>query len=379
MISSLPCIPTPCANLTISVTHDEKRASAPRISYSRALLPPAVLIEELALSPAESEFVAGGRARISDILKQRDDRLLVIAGPCSIHDTEAALEYARQLAALGKKHEEDLFVVMRAYFEKPRTVAGWKGLINDPYIDNSFRINDGLRIARQLLRGLVKTGVPVATEFLDTIIMKYIADMVCYGAIGARTSQSQIHRELASGLPMPVGFKNDTTGSVQVAIDALGAAKRPHWFPSVTDDGVAAVFNTIGNPDAHLILRGGARTGVNYKAEHIAGATALLAKAGHPGVVVVDCSHGNSEKDHRRQPAVAADLARQVAGGSNAIAGVMLESHLHEGRQDKPEKYGVSITDACISFEQTELILDQLAGAVRDRRRFSRTRVRLVA
>ncbi|MDF9826675.1 3-deoxy-7-phosphoheptulonate synthase [Ereboglobus sp. PH5-10] len=369
MISSLPCIPTPCADLTISVTHDERRAPAPRISYSRALLPPAVLIEELALSPSEAEFVTGARAQIGDILKQRDDRLLVIAGPCSIHDTEAALEYARRLAALGKKHGEDLFVVMRAYFEKPRTVAGWKGLINDPYIDNSFRINDGLRIARQLLRDMIKTGVPAATEFLDTIIMKYIADMVCYGAIGARTSQSQVHRELASGLPMPVGFKNDTTGSVQIAVDALGAAKRPHWFPSVADDGAAAVFNTTGNPDAHLILRGGARTGVNYKAGHIADATALLANAGHPGVVVVDCSHGNSEKDHRRQPAVAADLARQVAAGTRAIAGVMLESHLREGRQDKPDKYGVSITDACISFEQTEPILEQLAGAVRSRRK----------
>ncbi len=345
-----------------------KQIDDTRIARSRALLPPAILIEELSLSPEDREFVAGTRAQMSDILQQRDDRLIVVTGPCSIHDTKAAHEYADRLLPLFKQYEKDLFIVMRVYFEKPRTVVGWKGMINDPYIDNSFKINDGLRIARNLLLDIVKKGLPTATEFLDTITPQFIADLVCYGAIGARTTQSQVHRELASGLSMPVGFKNGTTGNMQMAVDAISAAKQPHWFPSVTKDGVAAIFSTTGNADSHIILRGGSRTGINYKAEHVAEAVALLAKAKQPGVVVVDCSHGNSEKDHRRQPAVAADLAQQVAGGSPAVVGVMLESHLHEGKQDSPEKYGVSITDACISFEQTVPILEQLAEAVRARR-----------
>ncbi|MFM9167053.1 MAG: 3-deoxy-7-phosphoheptulonate synthase, partial [Verrucomicrobiota bacterium] len=258
------------------------------------------------------------------------------------------------------------------YFEKPRTTVGWNGLNNDPRVDGSFRINDGLRLARQLLADIAESGLPSATEFLDPITPQYVADLVSYGAIGARTTESQIHRELASGLSMPVGFKNGTDGSVQVAVDACLSARSSHWFPSVTKDGVVAIFETSGNPDAHVILRGGSRTGPNYGAEAVAEAAERVRKAGLTSRLIVDCSHGNSSKDHRRQPVVAEDLAAQVAGGSRHLAGVMIESHLAEGRQDwkGPEgsAYGCSITDACISFEQTVPVLDALASAVRRRR-----------
>jgi 3-deoxy-7-phosphoheptulonate synthase len=261
---------------------------------------------------------------------------------------------------------------MRVYFEKPRTTVGWKGLINDPQVDGSFRINEGLRIARGLLAQIAEAGLPAATEFLDPITPQYVADLVAYGAIGARTTESQIHRELASGLSMPVGFKNGTDGSVQVAVDACLSARSSHWFPSVTKDGVVAIFQTSGNPDAHVILRGGSRTGPNYGAEFVTDAAARIQKAGLSTRLVIDCSHGNSSKDHRRQPLVAADIAAQVAAGSRVIAGVMIESHLAEGRQDWKGKeasaYGCSITDACISFEQTVPVLDGLAAAVRARR-----------
>ncbi|MDR2845611.1 MAG: 3-deoxy-7-phosphoheptulonate synthase [Puniceicoccales bacterium] len=343
-----------------------------RIKSQRPLVSPSLLLEELPLSDTDAATVTTARKEIGDILSGRDDRLLVITGPCSIHDTRAAEEYATRLQPLVQKHAADLLVVMRVYFEKPRTVVGWKGLINDPFIDHSFHINQGLRMARKLLLDILRTGVPTATEFLDTLIPQFIADLVCYGAIGARTTESQMHRELASGLSMPVGFKNGTSGNVQMAVDAVCAAKHSHWFPSVTKSGVAAISETSGNEDAHIILRGGLLSGPNYEAKPIADAVALLEKAHLPAYLVVDCSHGNSSKDHNRQPVVAAELASQIAGGSRTIAGIMLESHLVSGRQnyETPERaiYGQSITDACISFEETAPILESLAGAVVKRR-----------
>jgi 3-deoxy-7-phosphoheptulonate synthase len=296
----------------------------------------------------------------------------VVVGPCSVHDPKAALEYAKLLLPEAKKHAADLLIVMRVYFEKPRTTVGWKGLINDPEVDGSFKINDGLRIGRRLLADIADLGLPSASEFLDPITPQYIADLVAYGAIGARTTESQIHRELASGLSMPVGFKNGTDGSIQVAVDACLSARSSHWFPSVTKDGAVAIFQTSGNPDAHVILRGGSRTGPNYGADFVADAETRLQKAGISTRLMIDCSHGNSSKDHRRQSLVSADIAEQVSRGSKIIGGVMIESHLVEGRQDwkgrDASTYGCSITDACISFEQTIPILQQLAESVRQRR-----------
>jgi 3-deoxy-7-phosphoheptulonate synthase len=343
-----------------------------RIRNRRPLVSPAILLEELSLPPAAAEHVLAARKQAGAILAGGDERLLVIAGPCSIHDLESAEEYATRLHALAERYADDLLVVMRVYFEKPRTVVGWKGLINDPFLDQSFQINAGLRLARKLLLETLRIGIPAATEFLDTIIPQFIADLVAYAAIGARTTESQVHRELASGLSMPVGFKNGTSGNVQIAVDAVCSARHSHWFPSVTKDGVAAIFETAGNADAHVVLRGGARTGPNYDAANIAAAAALLAKAGLPERVVVDCSHANSSKDHNRQAVVAEDLAAQIASGSRHIAGVMLESHLVGGRQDyiSPKKavYGQSITDACLSFAQTVPLLENLACATKKRR-----------
>lgn len=343
-----------------------------RIRSQHSLLSPALVLAELPVSERAAEVVATARRDAAKVISGQDDRLMVIVGPCSVHDTQAALEYAALLQKEAKKHAAELLVVMRVYFEKPRTTVGWKGLINDPQVDGSFRINEGLRIARGLLAQIAEAGLPAATEFLDPITPQYVADLVAYGAIGARTTESQIHRELASGLSMPVGFKNGTDGSVQVAVDACLSARSSHWFPSVTKDGVVAIFQTSGNPDAHVILRGGSRTGPNYGAEFVTDAAARIQKAGLSTRLVIDCSHGNSSKDHRRQPLVAADIAAQVAAGSRVIAGVMIESHLAEGRQDWKGKeasaYGCSITDACISFEQTVPVLDGLAAAVRARR-----------
>ena len=343
-----------------------------RIRSQHPLLSPALVLSELPVSERAAEVVATARRDAAKVISGQDDRLMVIVGPCSVHDTKAALEYAALLQKEAKKHAAELLIVMRVYFEKPRTTVGWKGLINDPQVDGSFRINDGLRIARGLLAQIAEAGLPAATEFLDPITPQYVADLVAYGAIGARTTESQIHRELASGLSMPVGFKNGTDGSVQVAVDACLSARSSHWFPSVTKDGVVAIFQTSGNPDAHVILRGGSRTGPNYGAEFVTDAAARIQKAGLSTRLVIDCSHGNSSKDHRRQPLVAADIAAQVAAGSRVIAGVMIESHLAEGRQDWKGKeasaYGCSITDACISFEQTVPVLDGLAAAVRARR-----------
>ena len=343
-----------------------------RIRSQHPLLSPALVLSDLRPSEKATEVVTSARKDAARVISGQDDRLLVIVGPCSVHDTKAALEYAALLQKEAQKHAADLVVVMRVYFEKPRTTVGWKGLINDPLVDGSFRINDGLRLARRLLADIAEMGLPSATEFLDPITPQYVADLVSYGAIGARTTESQIHRELASGLSMPVGFKNGTDGSIQVAVDACLSARSSHWFPSVTKDGVVAIFQTSGNPDAHIILRGGSRTGPNYGSEFVTDAAARILKAGLTSRLVIDCSHGNSSKDHRRQPLVASDIAAQVAQGSEIIAGVMIESHLVEGRQDWKGKdastYGCSITDACISFEQTVPVLAELAAAVRQRR-----------
>jgi len=343
-----------------------------RIRSQHPLLTPALVLQDLPASEKATEVVTTARKDAAKVISGQDDRLMVIVGPCSVHDTKAALEYAALLQKEAQKHAADLLVVMRVYFEKPRTTVGWKGLINDPQVDGSFRINDGLRLARGLLAQIAEMGLPSATEFLDPITPQYVADLVSYGAIGARTTESQIHRELASGLSMPVGFKNGTDGSIQVAVDACLSARSSHWFPSVTKEGIVAIFQTSGNPDAHIILRGGSRTGPNYGAEFVTDAAARIQKAGLTSRLVIDCSHGNSSKDHRRQPLVAADIAAQVAAGSRVIAGVMIESHLVEGRQDWKGKdastYGCSITDACISFQETIPVLDGLAAAVRARR-----------
>lgn len=344
-----------------------------RIAQTRPLLPPAILIEEIPLTEKATAVVDRGRAEASAILRGEDDRLCVICGPCSIHDNRAALEYAERLLPLREQYRDDLQIIMRTYFEKPRTVVGWKGLINDPKLDDSFEINQGLRIGRKLLVDLCEMGLPTGAEFLDTIIPQFIADAIAWSAIGARTTESQVHRELASGLSMPVGFKNGTSGNVQIAIDAVRSATQPHWFPSVTKQGVTAIFQTTGNPDAHIILRGGNRTGPNYEARAIEPILDQLAAVNLPPYVIVDCSHGNSNKDYTRQTEVARVLAEQIAAGQTGIAGVMLESHLVAGRQDYKEgadnTYGQSITDACIDFPSTEAIFETLARAVQKRRK----------
>jgi len=343
-----------------------------RIAGMRALLPPAILVEEIPLTPQAISVVERGRRESAAIIQGQDDRLLVICGPCSIHDPAAALEYAHWLQAMAARYKDELLLVMRTYFEKPRTVVGWKGLINDPGIDGSFDINRGLRLGRQLLVDVCELGLPPGAEFLDTIIPQFIADAIAWSAIGARTTESQVHREVASGLSMPVGFKNGTSGNVQIAIDAVRSARQPHWFPSVTRQGVTAIFQTTGNLDAHVILRGGSRTGPNYAAESIGEVLGKLQGHALPPFLIVDCSHANSEKDHTRQTTVAENLAAQISAGQSGIAGVMLESYLVEGRQDYrlggDNIYGQSITDACIGLEATSDIMDLLAAAVRARR-----------
>jgi 3-deoxy-7-phosphoheptulonate synthase len=342
-----------------------------RIDSLKPLIPPAILMEELPMDEAASTLVWQSRNDIGAILAGRDDRLLVVVGPCSIHDPDAALEYAGRLAAVAREMRDDLCIAMRVYFEKPRTTVGWKGLINDPHLDGSFVINEGLRRARRFLLDVIGLGLPAGTEFLDPITPQFIADLVSWGAIGARTSESQVHRELASGLSMPVGFKNGTDGTVQIAIDAIRSAAIPHHFLSVTKQSVAAIVATKGNPECHVILRGGAR-GPNYGAESVAGAVTALEKAKLPGRVMVDCSHANSGKDHTRQPAVVRDVAGQVADGDRAIFGVMLESFLLDGSQKRAAldqlTYGQSITDKCMSWERTEPLFGELAEAARKRR-----------
>ena len=343
-----------------------------RIAGLRALIPPAILFEELPITERASTVVAEGRDEATRIVKGQDDRLLVVVGPCSIHDPDAAIDYAARLLPYREKLGRDLAIFMRVYFEKPRTTVGWKGLINDPDLDGSFHINKGLRRARQLLLTLAEMGLPVGSEFLDTISPQFIADLISWGAIGARTTESQIHRELASGLSVPVGFKNGTDGNVQICIDAIRAAAGAHHFLSVTKQGLSAIVETRGNDACHVILRGGG-SGPNHDATCVADVCAKLAAAKLPECVMIDCSHGNSRKDFHRQTDVAAEIGEQVASGSRAISGVMLESNLVEGRQDlvagKSLTYGQSITDACISWDATVPILEKLAEAVRTRRK----------
>jgi 3-deoxy-7-phosphoheptulonate synthase len=342
-----------------------------RIRQARPLVSPAILMKELPLPDGSAERVRESRRTIEAILNGADRRLLVVVGPCSIHDPDAALDYSAQLRPVAERLADDLFLVLRVYFEKPRTIVGWKGLINDPDLDGTFHINKGLRLARKLLLDVAALGLPAGTEFLDTTLGQFYADLVSWGAIGARTTESQVHRELASGLSMPVGFKNRTDGDIQVAVDAVRAARVPHWFPSLTKEGAPAILQTSGNDSCHLVLRGGQLTGPNYTPEAVALAVTALAEADLPQVLMIDCSHGNSEKDAERQPLVAESVARQLETGQRAIRGVMLESHLVSGRQDhEPGKalaYGQSITDACLSFAETVPVLERLARAVRSR------------
>ncbi|MBJ7221640.1 MULTISPECIES: 3-deoxy-7-phosphoheptulonate synthase AroG [unclassified Brenneria] len=341
-----------------------------RIKEIKELLPPVALLEKFPATDRAAETVSFARTAIHKILNGNDDRLLVVIGPCSIHDPKAAKEYAARLLELRHELNDDLEVVMRVYFEKPRTTVGWKGLINDPHMDHSFQINDGLRIARQLLLDINDSGMPAAGEFLDMITPQYLADLMSWGAIGARTTESQVHRELASGLSCPVGFKNGTDGTIKVAIDAINAASAPHCFLSVTKWGHSAIVNTSGNSDCHIILRGGKTP--NYSAQHVKEVKAGLEKAGLSPQVMIDFSHANSCKQFKKQMDVCEDVSGQIAQGEKAIIGVMVESHLVEGNQDlesnEPLVYGRSVTDACIGWEDTQALLRQLASAVRERR-----------
>ena len=346
-----------------------------RIQDVTPLPPPEHLIRFFPISGTPVERLVGDtRRRIRDIMQGKDDRLLVIMGPCSIHDPAAALEYARKLREQRERYADTLEIVMRVYFEKPRTTVGWKGLINDPYLDESFRIDEGLRIARQLLLEINRAGMPAGSEFLDVISPQYIGDLISWGAIGARTTESQVHRELSSGISAPIGFKNGTDGNIRIATDAIQAAARPHHFLSVHKNGQVAIVETRGNKDCHVILRGGKTP--NYDAAHVEAACRDLEAAKLPSNLMVDCSHANSSKQHEKQVDVARDIANQVAGGSKRVFGVMVESHLTPGAQkfspgkDDPAKlaYGQSITDACIGWPQSLEVLEVLSNAVKARR-----------
>jgi len=358
-------------------TQDTTRIDDVRIGAVRPLISPALLQDELPVSPEVQTLVEHSREVIGNILHGRDDRLLMIVGPCSIHDHDQALDYAHRLKTAADALIDDLVIVMRVYFEKPRTTVGWKGYINDPRLDGSFRINEGLRCARQLLLDINGLGLPAATEFLDLLSPQYIADLITWGAIGARTTESQSHRQLASGLSCPIGFKNGTDGGVQIAADAIVAARASHAFMGMTKMGMAAIFETRGNDDAHVILRGG-KKGPNYDSASVDETCAVLRAAGLREQVMVDCSHANSRKSHMRQVDVAQDLAGQLSQGEHRIMGVMIESHLEAGRQDLkpgvPLQYGVSITDACLGWTDTEPVLGLLAQAVRKRRAITITR-----
>ncbi len=343
-----------------------------RIEGIRALISPESLMTELPADERVTRLVESARQVVGAILRRDDDRLLVVVGPCSIHDVSSALDYARRLKTVADRLAKDLFIVMRVYFEKPRTTVGWKGLVNDPRLDGSFAVNDGLRIARTLLLDLARLGLPAGCEFLDTITPQYLADLVSWGAIGARTTESQIHRELASGLSVPVGFKNGTDGNIQIAIDAVSAASHPHCFLGVTKQGLSAIVATRGNRDCHVILRGAA-AGPNYQAASVAKVSAALQRAGLVSRVMIDCSHGNSGRDPARQPAVALDVGLQLRSGSRSVAGIMIESHLVGGRQDPPKPgaqlvYGQSITDACLAWDATVPVLEAMAEHVRTAR-----------
>lgn len=343
-----------------------------RIGKVEQVLPPIALIERYPASEVAINTVKKARQQAHNIIHRKDDRLLVVIGPCSIHDPKSALEYAQRIKAMREKYQDSLEIIMRVYFEKPRTTVGWKGLINDPYLNNSYALNDGLRIARKLLLDINNLEVPTAGEFLDMITPQYVADFMSWGAIGARTTESQVHRELASGLSCAVGFKNATNGGVRIALDAIGAAEAPHYFLSVTKFGHSAIVSTKGNADCHIILRGG-DNGPNYSAKDVNEVCESIEKSGRIPHVMVDFSHANSSKQFKKQLEVCADVCQQIAQGSNQIFGVMIESHLVEGRQDLVEGkelvYGQSITDACIGWEDSELVLEQLSNAVIARRR----------
>ena len=348
-----------------------ERISDLRVITNRPLLAPRELKHALPISESAAATVVRGRNDVQRILRCQDPRLLVVVGPCSIHDPNAAMEYARRLATLAPEVSDQLELVMRVYFEKPRTTIGWKGLINDPHIDGSYDVESGLRTARRLLMGINELGLPAASEFLDPVVPQYIADLVSWAAIGARTTESQTHREMASGLSMPVGFKNGTDGSLQIAIDAMLSSRHPHHFLGIDEMGAVSVVQTTGNEDGHVVLRGG-RARTNYDSASIAEAAASLAKAGLPPALMVDCSHANSGKLHSRQEEVWQNLIAQRLEGNTAIIGVMLESHLHEGSQPlkdpKNLQYGISITDACLGWEVTERMLRQGAELLRNRR-----------
>lgn len=346
-----------------------KNTDDTKIKEIKELLPPIAHLYEVPITEEVSHTIYDTRHEISDIIHGKDKRLIVIVGPCSIHDVDVALDYASRLKPLKDKYKDRLLVIMRVYFEKPRTTVGWKGLINDPRLDGSFDINAGLRLARKLLMDINKMGVPAATEFLDMITPQYIADLISWGAIGARTTESQVHRELASGLSCPVGFKNGTDGNLKIAIDAIGAAERQHHFLSVTKSGHSAIVHTAGNPDCHCILRGGKEP--NYSAAHVKDAVEMLTKNNHDPYVMIDVSHANSNKDFSKQPLVIEDICGQIENGDNSIMGVMIESNIVAGRQDySPDKelvYGQSITDGCISWEDTEKVLARLNEAMKTR------------
>ncbi len=341
-----------------------------RITDIRPLISPAILMEDFPATPEITKLVFDTREEFRRILKKEDDRLAVMVGPCSIHDTKAALDYAARLVEARKQYGEDLLLIMRVYFEKPRTTVGWKGLINDPFMDGSYNINSGLRMARGLLLDLGAMGIPAATELLDVITPQYLCDLIAWGAIGARTTESQVHRELASGLSMPIGFKNGTTGCLQIAADAIVSAAHPHSFLSVTKQGISAIVTTSGNDSCHIILRGSTE-GPNYSSECVQQAWEIQQKAGIDNRIMIDCSHGNSHKKWQEQRLVAENIAEQLAAGDDHIGSVMIESNIHSGNQkctDTPLKYGVSVTDACVDWEGTLAILDTLAAGVRARR-----------
>ena len=344
-----------------------------RIVDIQAVADPATIIAEMPLSADAAGLVTATRRDIHEVLNGSDDRLIVVTGPCSIHDPDAAIAYAQKLLPMREEYRQDLILVMRVYFEKPRTTVGWKGLINDPDLDESFDINKGLRTARQLLLAINGLGVPAGTEYLDLLSPQYLADLVSWGAIGARTTESQLHRELASGLSCPVGFKNGTDGNLKIAVDAVGAAIHSHHFLSITKDGRSAIFETGGNQDGHLILRGGKEP--NHDPDSVEAAASLMEKGGLSPKLIVDCSHANSGKDPSRQPEVIDSVCAQVSAGDDRIKGVMIESHLQGGRQDvipgQPLTYGQSITDACIAWEETVPLLERLSQAVQSRRRAS--------
>ncbi len=343
-----------------------------RIDRIDPLISPAILCHDLPITEEAAKTVTSARQEAEAIMAGEDDRLLVVIGPCSIHDTGAAIEYAKRLRELQERYKEDLQIVMRVYFEKPRTTVGWKGLINDPHLDGTFDINKGLRIARELLIELNAMGIPAATEFLDTISPQYVADLITYGAIGARTTECQLHRELASGLSMPVGFKNGTRGTIQIALDAIQSSERPHHFLSVTKEGVSAIVTTTGNPACHVILRGSSE-GPNYEESHVKNLEKQLNDKGLKPHFMVDCSHGNSKKDYRNQPLVIENLCEQISAGTRSVSAVMIESNLIEGAQklgaDPSDLvHGQSITDQCIGWQSTEEVLSELSKAIVTRR-----------